>query len=245
MSERFFLASPPVDAEAWLDGDEARHLTRVMRARVGDLVELFDGRGHAWTAEIRSIGRGGVGLVLRFEHPPTAAAATGSDGPRGRHTLSIAAALPKGDRQRWMIEKLTELGVERLVPLATARGVAEATPAAVARLSRGMIEACKQCRRNRLMEIATPMTLSEVIASRAADTTGLIADPRGLPPRAVLADAPAGLLCLVGPEGGFTQEEQRLAKAGGFRPVCLGSHVLRVETAAVAIAAIVAAEGSA
>jgi 16S rRNA (uracil1498-N3)-methyltransferase len=240
MSERFFLSSPPVDAAAWLEGDEARHLTRVMRARVGDLVELFDGCGHVWTAEIHAIGKGRVQLLLRFEHPQVAAGDGASASRATRPSLSMATALPKGDRQRWMIEKLTELGVERLVPLVTARGVAEATPSAIARLSRTVIEACKQCRRTELMEIAEPMTLEAVIASRGTDETGLLADPQGVSMRTLLGDDASKLLCLIGPEGGFTDGERRLAEAGGFRAVCLGRHVLRVETAAVAVAAVVA-----
>lgn len=221
-----------------LTGDEARHLARVMRASVGDRVELFDGQGHAWRAEIRTVGRGKVELELlrdgrcdedEADQTPTAT--------RDTPTLTIAAALPKGDRQKWMVEKLTELGTARLVPLATARSVAEATPSALARLQRQVIEACKQCRRNRLLEITEPLSLHEACRSRDADTLGLLADPEGQPASTLLASQPKSILALVGPEGGFTDDERQLALDAGFTLIRLGPHILRVETAAVALAA--------
>jgi len=240
MSERFFLDTPPAGGRALLTGDEARHLARVMRASVGDRVELFDGRGHAWLAEIRTLGRGQVELNLLEDGscnegeahlPPTA---TGGTPPR---TLTIATALPKGDRQKWMVEKITELGAARLVPLSTARSVAEATPSALARLQRQVIEACKQCRRNQLLEITEPLSLQEACGSRDADALGLLTDPEGQPAASLLASPPENILALVGPEGGFTDDERQLALDTGFQPVRLSPHILRVETAAVALAA--------
>jgi len=244
MSERFFLETPPAAGRAVLTGDEARHLARVMRATVGDRVELFDGRGHAWLAEIRTLGRGQVELDLLEDgrrdedealQTPTV---TGGTPPL---TLTIATALPKGDRQKWMVEKLTELGAARLVPLSTARSVAEATPSALARLQRQVIEACKQCRRNRLLEITEPMSLHEACRCRDADTLGLLTDPEGQPASTLLASQPKSILALVGPEGGFTEDERQLALDTGFTPIRLGPHILRVETAAVALAAVAAA----
>src|SRR5207247_6189919 len=90
--------------------------------------------------------------------------------------MMLAVALPKGDRQRWLVEKAVELGVRRLVPLATRRGVAEATPAALARLRRAVIEACKQCGRNTLMEIAEPVEWT-TFASAAAGPVRWLAHP--------------------------------------------------------------------
>lgn len=227
MSERFFLDVPPRDGHAELSGDEARHLARVLRAKVGDMVSVFDGRGRAWTARVAMLGRDHVGLELG---PPIEA-------PPSSRSLTLAVALPKGDRQKWMVEKITELGCTRLVPLMTTRGVAEATPSAVQRLMRSSIEACKQCGRNTLLEIASPLTIAEVLAQRDAATLALVADPEGGPLGPLLAGHAGDLLALVGPEGGFTAEELRLAVAAGCRRVSLGLHVLRVETAAIALAA--------
>jgi 16S rRNA (uracil1498-N3)-methyltransferase len=153
-----------------------------------------------------------------------------------RVPLTLAVALPKGERQKWLVEKLTELGVERLVPLATTRGVAEATPAAVERLSRGVIEACKQCGRDGLMQIGGPKGVAEVVGDAGSGAVLLVADRDGAPLQEI-ATAGNLVVALVGPEGGFTTEELATIEAAGGRRVSLGPHVLRVETAAIALAA--------
>jgi 16S rRNA (uracil1498-N3)-methyltransferase len=224
MSERFFLAEPPSHGRGRLVGDEARHLVRVMRCRVGDEVVAFDGRGTSWRARVASIGRDEAVLDLGAA---VVEAAT-RDAP-----LTLAVALPKGDRQKWLVEKLTELGVPRLVPLVTTRGVAEATPAAVERLGRSVIEACKQCGRDTLMAIAEPRTVAEVVAAHRAMGGIVVADRGGAP----LAGFDRPVVALVGPEGGFTAEELVAVEAAGGRRVSLGPHVLRIETAAIALAA--------
>lgn len=230
MSERFLLPSPPRDGRATLEGDEARHLARVLRAKPGDEVTVFDGAGHAWRARVAAVARDTVGLEIVAALPAA---------PAARVSLSIAVALPKGDRQKWLAEKLSELGVERLLPLVTERGVAEATDAARARLERAVIEACKQCGRNTLMDISAPATLGQ-LAARHPTSLRLIAHPGGMPlcdqPIASLGHEMQEIVAAVGPEGGFTPEELALAAAAGFRPVSLGSHILRIETAAIALA---------
>lgn len=240
MSERFFLDEPPTSGVATLFGDEARHLARVLRAKPGDDVRVFDGKGREWSARVTAVGRDRVSLALGEPIERSATSVL---------PLAVAVALPKGDRQKWMVEKLTELGVAQLVPLVTTRGVAEATPGAIERLRRGVVEACKQCGRNTLLDIAPRCTLAELLANRDPATLGLIADPSGEPLAAVLdarasdqSGATGTLLALVGPEGGFTPEERSAATAAGFVAVRLGPNILRVETAAVAIAAAVAAE---
>lgn len=229
MSERFFLATPPRGDGAILEGDEARHLSRVLRAKVGDAVTLFDGRGHAWEAKVAALGRDLVNLDLIAALPVA---------PPPAVAVTLAVALPKGDRQKWMVEKLTELGVARLVPLLTTRGVAEATDSARSRLERGVVEACKQCGRDTLMEIGAAASIADLLAAAPPGTRALLADPHGPPPEAATAEGTsAAILVLVGPEGGFTAEEVAAAEAAGCRRVSLGRHILRVETAAVAAAA--------
>jgi len=228
MSERFFLRTPPRDGRAVLDGDEARHLARVLRAAVGDHVRVFDGSGGEWTARVAAIGRDEVTLEV--------GAALPAAGPAGV-PLTVAVALPKGERQKWLVEKLTELGTARLVPLVTTRGVAEATPAAVERLRRGVIEACKQCGRTTLMEIAAPATVAEVLAGRPAGGHLVLCAPGGPPLTADVRRGATTIVGLVGPEGGFTPDELAAAEAAGAVRLGLGPHVLRVETAAVALAA--------
>ena len=228
MSERFFIDTLPLGNQAVLKGDEARHLTRVLRAKIGDAVRLFNGRGSEWPAQVVQIGRDTVSLEI---------GAACVDRPSDSRLLTVAAALPKGDRQKWMVEKLTELGVGRLIPLATTRGVAEATAGAQARLERGVIEACKQCGRNTLMEVAAGHTLDQLLAAIPAGTYGLIAHPGGSPMNTGALRAATAVLALVGPEGGFTDDELVSADRSGLVRVSLGPHILRVETAAISLAA--------
>ena len=229
MSERFFLDAPPHEGRAVLTGDEARHLARVLRAREGDEISVFAGTGVEWPARIVRIGRDEIELETG-----AARAAAAVPGP----PLVLAVALPKGERQKWLVEKLTELGVTRLVPLVTARGVAEATPAALVRLRRTVIEACKQCGRTTLLEIDPPATPADLFGRLDSGTWRLVADPAG-PPLGTIPrpESPGGILALVGPEGGFTAEEVAAAVAAGCTRASLGPHVLRIETAALAAAA--------
>jgi 16S rRNA (uracil1498-N3)-methyltransferase len=235
MSERFFIPSPPVHGRVVLTGDEARHLVRVLRGQVGDDVVVFAGEGIEWSAKITRLGRDEAELETGpARHDPP------SVGP----ALSIAVALPKGERQKWLVEKLTELGAAQLIPLETERGVAEATPAACERLRRGVIEACKQCGRNRLMAIGEPRSVATALADMPPDSRVVIADPGGisLDPRGLAANA-TSLLAIVGPEGGFTAAEIAAAEQAGAIRVGLGPHILRIETAAIALAARLAGDG--
>lgn len=227
MGERFFLETTPVGGRASLAGDEARHLARVLRAAAGDEVVVFAGTGCEWPARVTHVARDRVDLELgpaRVD-PPSAT------------EIVMAVALPKGERQKWLVEKLTELGVARLVPLATRRGVARATPAALERLRRTVVEACKQCGRNTLMEVVAPLAPEALTAGLAADTVVVL----GLPDAPPLGTRPVGwaprLVGVIGPEGGLTADEVAgLEQAGAWR-ARLAPHVLRVETAAIALAA--------
>ena len=212
-----------------LVGDEARHLVRVLRAKVGDEVVVFAGQGGEWPARIVRLSRDEAELATGPERRDRA-----DHGP----VLTLAVALPKGERQKWLVEKLTELGVARLVPLETERGVAEATPAARERLRRGAIEACKQCGRNTLMEIGEPRSVAEALAERTHGTAAIIAHPGGGPlDPAIAAGDTRHVLAFVGPEGGFTVAELESAEQAGAVPTSLGPHILRIETAAIALAA--------
>jgi 16S rRNA (uracil1498-N3)-methyltransferase len=235
MSERFFIPSPPVHGRVVLTGDEARHLVRVLRGQVGDDVVVFSGAGVEWPAQITRLGRDEAELAVGPARP---------DPDAVDPEVSIAVALPKGERQKWLVEKLTEFGVARLIPLETERGVAEATPAACERLRRGVIEACKQCGRNRLMEIGEPRSVATALADMPPGSRTVIADRGGisLEPRGLAVNT-TSLLALVGPEGGFTAAEIAAAEQAGAIRVGLGPHILRIETAAIALAARLAVAG--
>ena len=236
MGQRYYLEqSPLVDAaEIILDGPEAQHLIKVMRAKAGTVIELFDGSGVEWEARIVDVRRNDVTLeVLGSERV--------SREPAVQLTLGIA--LPKGDRQKWVIGKLVELGVYQVVPLMTENGVAQPVEKAIGRLRRQVVEASKQCGRNHLMKISEPCTLSAFLAQQFHHAW--IAHPRSadvateIQSRTVAAlnieSGTAGIA--IGPEGGFSMGEVSKAITAGWKPVELGSRILRIETAAMAAAA--------
>ena len=154
--------------------------------------------------------------------------------------LTIAVALPKGDRQKWLIEKCTELGVRRILLLDVERSVARPEPQVVERLERQVIEASKQCRRNFLMEITPPYRWPEFLeyCRTLSDTERWLAHPGGAPISSLSTSCAPRMLAAIGPEGGFTEQEASAACDAGFQALSLGKRILRIETAAVAIAAL-------
>jgi len=195
-----------------LSQDDAHHLLRVLRLRDGESVTVGDGRG-SWRPSVVT---------------GNALAATGdivveSADPR----LTIATAIPKGDRVEWMVQKLTELGVSEIVLLHCERSIVrwkgDRGAQQLARLVRVAREAAVQSRRVWLPQLRGPVDFAEAAALPGA----VVADPDG-------EALESASLVLIGPEGGLTEAERRLCK----RSIGLGRNVLRVETAAVAAAAI-------
>ncbi|HEX4414670.1 MAG TPA: RsmE family RNA methyltransferase [Lacipirellulaceae bacterium] len=237
MSERFFSTQPISGTQATLDGPEAHHLLNVMRAGVGTTVTLFDNSGAEFTAVVESIRRSEATLHIT-ERRETSRELSFS--------LTVGVALPKGDRQKWLVEKLTELGVTTLVPLITERGIAQPTASAIERLSRSVIEAAKQCGRNRLMQIANPQPFSTFVANptagdpRSPVTRRLIAHPHAPLLSTLEIRTPLPTAIAIGPEGGFADVEVHSAAEAGWERVSLGGSILRIETAAIALAAAIA-----
>lgn len=231
MSHRFFASQPIAGAQARLDEEEARHLVQVLRARPGDEVTLFDGSGAEFTARVARVGKQQVELdvVARREIDRELPAA-----------VTLGIALPKGERQRWLVEKAVELGATRLLPLETVRGVAQPTAGALARLRRAVVEASKQCGRNRLMEIAEPLGCEDYFARAPAADRRWLAHPAAAA-RPADAAPPQSTWLAVGPEGGFTVDEVQAAQGAGWQLRALGPRILRVETAALALLAQLAA----
>ncbi len=254
MSDRFFhLALAGRDAVT-LDGAEAHHLIHVLRAKPGRAVVLFDGSGWEFRGRVEEVERSTVQVSI-------------VDGAHVDRELPIrlvlGVALPKGERQKWLVEKATELGVAQLVPLVTERGVAQPTSDALKRLERAVIEASKQCGRNRLMEIGEPEKWESFAAAATRQKTGgkgqgagsltsadsaslvrVFGHPGGTALSSLAARALRGareIEVAVGPEGGFTDQEAESAVAAGWLAVDLGKRILRVETAALALVAAVAA----
>ncbi|OJW20257.1 MAG: hypothetical protein BGO49_04980 [Planctomycetales bacterium 71-10] len=231
MSQRFYCPAPPVDGLYRLNADEARHLTRVCRKAVGEVVELFDGRGFATLARIVEVGKDAARLAAEGDPLPGREAAC---------LVEIATAAPKGDRFDWLVEKAVESGVARVVPLTTERSVVDPRGSKLERLRRTVVETSKQCGRSRLMDLAPPEDLSEYLTR--SDGVRLVADPAGELPHDWPAIAVGSTVRLVvGPEGGLTDEETARAREAGWTPVRFAAAILRVETAVVAGAAAILA----
>lgn len=232
MSRRFFVDSPITSATGVLTGQEAQHLSKVMRGKVGDELILFDGSGAEFSARIEQLGRSEVRLSIVERREVDRELS---------FRLVLGVALPKGDRQRWLVEKLVELGVAELIPLVTARSVAQPSGNALERLRRAVVEASKQCGRNRLMVVGQTNTFAEFLADASESCARLIAHPRAggkvAAPWIMHADKVVGA---IGPEGGFTEDEIALANEYGWNKVSLGPRVLRTETAALAISVLIA-----
>jgi 16S rRNA (uracil1498-N3)-methyltransferase len=246
MAQRYFLDTPIGQATSvLLQGSEAQHLTRVMRGKCGDRVELFDGSGWQWSAQIAEVGRNEATLkILSTEEVDLEPALA----------LTVGIALPKGDRQKWIIEKLVELGVTTVIPLTTTRGVAQPVDKALVRLRNHVINASKQCGRNRLLEIGAVASLDAFL--QRTDENRFIAHPKsaqiGVNSTAAetLGDQEACNISIrdiqiesgdavvaIGPEGGFSAEEAAAAAKLEWKIVDMGARILRIETAATAFAA--------
>jgi 16S rRNA (uracil1498-N3)-methyltransferase len=237
MSERFFVETPIAGDQALLVGSEAHHLIHVMRATQGVRVVLFDGSGAEFVAEVRKLGRADVELSVLERRVV--------DRELGI-SLVLGIALPKGDRQKWLVEKAVELGVSQIVPLRTTRGVAQPVDQALTRLARSVVEASKQCGRNRLLQLSGPQTWGDFVTPHGDSSWRLLAHPAirhtasirsALPDKLPSHKSPIRLA--VGPEGGLAPDEIEMAVASGWQLVDLGSRILRTETAAIVLAACV------
>ena len=226
MAHRFFSEANISGDRITLGDTEARHLSQVMRKRAGEQIVVFDGSGCEFLATVIQMDRRSVELAIDERVD------VDRELPYG---LTLAVALPKGDRQTWMIQKLVELGVTRLVPITTARGVAQPTDKAIERLHRHVIEASKQCGRNVLMEIDLPATISELSDRLASDCLRFVAHVQSEPDQ-VRAPVKSDACFAVGPEGGFADDEVSQLVSNGWMPIQLGERILRIETAAVAVA---------
>ena len=247
-----------------LPPEEAHHAGSVLRLQVGESLVLFDGAGREAQARVSSASKKTVEVEIE---------SVAEVNRESKRRLTIAIALPKGDRQKWLIEKCVELGVAQILPLDVERSVAKAEKQVVQRLERQVIEASKQCRRNTLMKILDPMKWSEflnqadklrVASCELRDTLEngiessqrpvkeptqikivsnsylkLIAHPGGISVQDALAKVgeEGDVLAAIGPEGGFTDEECASAVDSGFKQLSLGARILRIETAAISLAA--------
>lgn len=229
MPNRFYLADLSEAGSAILEDLEAHHLIHVLRASPGDIVELFNGAGLVASAQIVSLHKRDAKLQILGSH---------REEPSPRQII-VATAVPKGDRFDWLIEKATELGVTRIIPLRTARSVVDPRESKLEKLRQTVIAACKQSGRNHLLELESTTTWSDFVTRELGQAACYIAHP-GPTTRSASAslwDGKSSILFAIGPEGGFTEEEVELAVGHGAKPISLGPRILRIETAALALAA--------
>lgn len=239
--KRYYLPAIAPDSTLEDSGDLARHLA-VAGHGVGDCIRLFDGSGAEYDATVIHIGKRRATVeVKRAEF-------VDRELPLA---VTIATALPKQPRQQMTIEKLTELGVARIVPLICRYSVAVIRPGdrkKLEKLRRWAIEACKQCGRTRIPQIGPPMTFGELVedADGLADGTGEAArwilsmreDARPVGEVLGAGEARSGaIVAAIGPEGGWSDREEAQARQAGFTPIRLAPTVLRIETAGLALMA--------
>lgn len=237
-----------VDPDEWsresihLRAEDAHHLTGVLRAGLGTVVTVGDGRGGEAVGEIAGIGPGGVVVRVRERRPRGAA----------DWRITLVQAVPKGERMEWIVQKAVELGAWAVVPVMTERGVVrldgERAANRVVRWQRIAVEAAKQCRTAWVMQVEPVVTLSQWLGSAARPGALVVGslEPDARPFQDVCAglrQQPAGGVgVLIGPEGDFTPAELAAAKAAGARPVTFGRRVLRVETASIYALSVLAYE---
>lgn len=214
--------------ECALDASETRHLRDVLRLRVGAAVNVFDGLGREFTATVAKIERRETILREIREIAPVSS--------ESNLQLTLAPALLKGEKFDLVVQKCVELGVNSLSPLLTIRSEPRLrdTDGRLERWRRIALEATKQCGRARLMEISAPVGFSEFAAE---NRDAVLFSERG-GERMGLGN-PEMLTVVVGPEGGWDDTELALAREMNMRLITLGGRIMRAETAAIAIAAIV------
>lgn len=240
MTRRRWIADTWDEATASLSGNQAEHLIRVLRAQAGMEFDIVAG-GRVWHAVIAGITGEHVrfNLVAEVEAEPAL-------------PITLLLSIFKFDRMEWAIEKVTELGADRIVPVMARRSEKHLVQAAAARAVRWRriaVEASKQARRSDVLQIADPLSLKEALRREDTAVHLVLAEQER---STTLHEAVSGALTgagddipairmAIGPEGGWTAEEAALFDAEGWKPVSLGPRILRVETAAITAMAVAAA----
>jgi 16S rRNA (uracil1498-N3)-methyltransferase len=223
---RFFTANEAVNGQVAVDGDEFHHIVHVMRHRAGDEVEIVNGRGglvHGRIAAVKS-----HSLQVAVQHS--------EDFPRPPLRVVISPSLTKGHAMNWLVEKLTELGVDEIRPLVCERTDVAYGASQLRRWEKIAAQSLKVNRKFWLTRIFAPVSPAGIIAAAEKVPGKILLD----------IDAPAKLerpaafpvLAVIGPPGDFSAAEKGLFRENGFRPALVNDGILKTETAALAIAAI-------
>lgn len=228
---RFYFPPPVPNGEfVELPPEAAHHASRVLRLRINDPVQVFDGEGRAANAVIHEIS--GKRVVLdNLESCP-------EDLPPSLHIV-LAQAMSGSEKMDWVVQKATELGAAEICPVQTQRSVAKLSAERAGKRAEHwrsvIISACEQCGRNTLPQVGAPQDLGAWLAQeRDEPGAKFILQPEGAVTLSQQPRPQGRVVLLVGPEGGFSPDEVLMAQQAGFSPVLLGRHVLRTETAALA-----------
>jgi 16S rRNA (uracil1498-N3)-methyltransferase len=229
------LATGP---EVLLPAAQSSHLLRVLRLRSGAPLTLFNGRGGEYAAELVDAGKSGARVAIR------AHSAVERESPL---QLTLLQGVARGERMDAIVQKATELGVQRIVPMSCEFSVVRLEPASRQRRAEHWravaIAACEQCGRNRIPEVEPIGDFAEACAGSSAELRIMLL-PQAPESLAAVAAGLRSAVLLVGPEGGLSGREQLQAQRSGFRPCRLGPRILRTETAPLAaLAALQALAG--
>jgi 16S rRNA (uracil1498-N3)-methyltransferase len=235
-------------ARVLLGGSAANHIARVLRLRSGDALTVFNGNGGEFAARVEGIQKDTVAVSVAQHR-------TGDrESPL---PLTLAQGISRGERMDWVIQKATELGASRIVPVSTQRSVVRLDEKQAGRKLQHWraiaVAACEQCGRNRIPDLAAPADFYELLASSgprpptSADRAAsgqlgpmrILLSPSGDARLDDLEGVGAGIMVLIGPEGGLEDLEHEAALAAGFKAVRVGPRVLRTETAAIAALTII------
>jgi 16S rRNA (uracil1498-N3)-methyltransferase len=232
---RRFFVEHFTGTTAVIEGDTAHHLGHVLRAQSGQLYELSDGSA-AWLARIESVARNRVEFAL-LDQLPT---------PQSAPEITLLLAVVKFDAFEWAIEKATELGVTRIVPVAAARsekGLLAAAAKRSLRWQKILLESSQQSRRLRIPQLDDLAKPSQSFAAESANFRLMLSERSDAPtirstlPIAIPAQSRSAALA-IGPEGGWTDDELAAARASGFQEASLGQLILRTETAVISALSI-------
>ena len=240
MTRRRWIADTWDEATASIAGDQAGHLIRVLRAQPGMEFDVVAG-GHVWHSVLAGISGDTVrfNLIAEVQADPAL-------------PVTLLLSVYKFDRMEWAIEKATELGAECIVPMIARRSekhLAQAAAARAERWRRVAVEASKQSRRSDVLRIDEPIALKEAVRIHPEVVRLVLAEQeRSTTLHHALSDALANvgdetpvIRIAVGPEGGWTADEEALFDAENWKPVSLGPRILRAETAAITAMAVAAA----
>lgn len=231
---RFFVPAPlTVGGSTQLEGGDARHIGGALRMTPGEKLTLCDGAGTDYTCTLTAVDRDTVTLTVDSACPTAAEPSL---------AVTLYMGLPKSDKMEWIIQKTVELGVCRIVPVATSRSVVRLDGKDAAkkqtRWQKIAAEAAGQSGRGIIPTVEMPLTWKQALPRLAAENTLLCYEGGGAPIGQLVTPADTALSLVVGPEGGFDPAEVEAVTAGGGRIATLGPRIMRCETAPIAALAV-------